>query len=186
MRTVFILIFVSIAGNSLAQNDAPIVWGSKPLEWSDFKAEADQSSHYKAITYSEIKQILDFDKDSLKMTITAEFIQRKSWVAKKSDYLLQHEQLHFDIVEYVVRLFRKSITELSFESYDDIKPKLSELFTKFSDMRKDLQKQYDKDTDHSIIRPQQEKWNEKVKALLEEEAEYAEPYQSIYIGYLRN
>ena len=168
------------------QNHENIIWGDRVIDWKDFKGQADSKSPYKAITYTEFGQFLDFDKDTLTIRITAEFVPTKSWVKEeKSDYLLKHEQIHFDIVEYVARLYRKAVLDHHFESYDEIIPTITGLFKHFSQKRKKLQDDYDLDTDHSRFKPIQNKWNREIEELLIANKDYAATTYKIYIGYLK-
>ena len=185
MRLPLFILVLFITPMCLGQSNGEITWGSRDLTWKDFQGKVDPESPYKAISYTQIHQWYTFNKDTLKFDVSAQFITNRSWVLKKTDRLLKHEQIHFDITEYVTRLFRKELMSLSFNSYDEIKPKIAGLFKEFGQKRKALQKEYDNDTDHSKIVPRQEKWNEKVFNWLEDEEDYSVAKFSLYIGYLK-
>jgi hypothetical protein len=85
--------------------DDTITWdASRKLTWLDFKATPNYESDAVALTASGItfgysvktadQGIVDFSA-----TVEAEFYPNKSWYIKEKgdDYILSHEQLHFDI-----------------------------------------------------------------------------------------
>lgn len=149
-----------------------IVWTTQnQLEWADFKAQPIQNSSRAAsvntgiqyswkLKYVEGEQVLGYE-------VFAYMKPSKSWVkaSNKSDYLLQHEQLHFDITEYHSRKLKEE-----FEAYKlrpSVKRDLNKIYKTIVRERKSMQHQYDKETQHSINKNAQKKWQEKVDQLLQ-------------------
>lgn len=170
-RLVIILSFVFciIYHKSTAQD--MIIWSeNKKVEWQDFKATPDQKSKHSAsintgvkytwkTKYSNGKQILSYE-------VFAYMIPSKSWVksGKENDYILSHEQLHFDITELYARKIKKSFDEYTLKS--SIKKDLKAIYDSLMQQRYNMQKQYDKETNHSIDTTNQKKWQLKIDELL--------------------
>jgi hypothetical protein len=150
------------------QQDAlkTISWAeTRPLTWSDFEATPKPKSGSVALTASGITfgyslktmdaKIIDFET-----WVDAHFYPEKSWYLKdKADRaILKHEQLHFDITELHVRQFRKAISELKVSQ--KIKVQLETLQQAINAEANDMQKRYDKETEHSMNREIQKKWED--------------------------
>ncbi|NOQ70602.1 MAG: DUF922 domain-containing protein [Crocinitomix sp.] len=181
---IFGLLFVSTAFGQADSNI--IVWGERPLEWKDFSGPIEQGSEHIASTRSQLRAPNSWNSDSLTMTITAEFIKDKSWVnGSPSDNLLHHEQLHFDITEYHARLFRKTMANHRFKSYDNVAAEVTALFNERFKIYQAMQALYDNETNHSKNLQAQVEWNIKVAGLLEITNDYKAHTCKVYIGYLK-
>jgi len=85
-----------------------IDWHERPkLQWSDFQGTVAEDSPFAAMTY----WYLYYRWKGNKVLAESCFQTSKSWVreGKESDYLLQHEQLHVDIAQLHIRLFKQKI-----------------------------------------------------------------------------
>lgn len=148
--------------------------GNRLLQWADFKGKPDDSSPYFAYTawrtnvkFSGVR--FNGDKaliDGFEMTM--EFDEKKSWVkkGKETDELLKHEQGHFDVgllyMQEVMRNFPgQQFTRNGFK--EEFKRFIENIHSKYASMGK----LYDEETNHSIQKDQQQKWdaffNEQVK-----------------------
>ena len=160
-KLLFISLFLCIVS---PDRDVTLSWREDlRLTWDDFKGERNTKSDAVAVTASGITfsyavrksgiRIMDF-----KALVVAHFYPEKSWVVKElaDDYILAHEQLHFDITELHVRKLRKRISEIKVsQNLDRI------LNTLHQDMNKQLtemQNQYDTETNNSIDKITQAKW----------------------------
>ena len=86
----------------------------------------------------------------------------------KSQTILHHEQLHFDITEiYSRQLFAK----LSLLSSQKIlsRNEVSKLFTQINDACGEMQDAYDHATRHGTDAEQQNLWSEKIKGWLKDQ-----------------
>lgn len=85
---------------------------------------------------------------------------------------LIHEQLHFDICEYFRRLFLQKIKETSFTP--EVMPAVVKaIFRMVADQRKQMEKDYDRETGSGQKSDMQVKWKDKVQRLLSSTDVYA-------------
>src|SRR5690349_20146346 len=99
----FLLVF------SFSANSQNIIIGgketSRPLVWKDFSGTPDNSSPFFALTGWNLKfryQSVEFNGNDAQLTrfqVQLELDPVNSWVkpGKETDYLLSHEQLHFNM-----------------------------------------------------------------------------------------
>lgn len=160
------------------QTEDTIIWNENyRLSWDNFKAKADSMSDAVALTASGItfgysisqssNRIVDF-----KTTVEAHFYPEKSWFKKlkADDYILSHEQLHFDITELHSRKFRKDISQLRISSR--LKKQLDDLHAKHLKNLSEMQNKYDYETQHSIDTIKQQQWHLYIQMELEKLAYY--------------
>ena len=161
-----------------------LLWGKK-LKWEDFQGEIPKNSEFDALTHSAISLNFDGANVTLNFNIQTVFSPVDSW--KKvgvDDYILKHEQIHFDITEYHSRLLRKKLKTHKFKSFADVEPDVMRIFNEASEAANIMQVKYDKDTNHSIDRKKQAKWNAKVKKLLSKTSSYKKTSFKVSIAYL--
>src|ERR1700733_10251558 len=104
-----ILLVISLCSFE-TKSSSLIDWSAdKRLTWSDFKARPDENSPNAALTGTNIQ--FDFAYSSqtgFTYHITCRFDKNKSWGRVKTDYILSHEQGHFDIAEIYTRKLCKA------------------------------------------------------------------------------
>ena len=158
--------------NDFVQNDDEILWfSSRKLKWEDFKATADTAQrNVEASTYSEIKIVKSsFEEGLPKYVIECNFIKSKSWTRSNDDYVLAHEQLHFDISELFARKARKSFDSLNikkikdFEVYNNIYLNTGKKKDKYQDL-------YDSQVYFDSVK--QKQWIEKISKELDKFEKY--------------
>ena len=149
-----------------------IVWSaSNRLEWKDFRAKPKPSFKAAAITASGItysfSSIARGSAVSAEFKVFAYFYPDKSWYKPQicDDFVLMHEQLHFDITELYARKFRKRLSEITFSL--NIKNEVNDVYTAVLEELHNLQELYDWETTFSINREAQVKWNTKITNQLE-------------------
>lgn len=162
------------------QNDEPVLsWReSNKLSWSDFKAHPDNKLSAVAITASGItfgfsvtqtdkNQVTSFDTD-----VSAHFYPEKSWFKPElaDNYLLDHEQLHFDITELHARKFREQITKL--KNLSTVKQDLRYLNESINRALARMQNTYDDESDYSRNEEAQAKWQAYINTELAKVAKY--------------
>jgi len=171
MRYHFFLLSLFLCFAS-PDNEVTMSWheGLK-LTWNDFKGPKDTKSDAVAVTASGItfsyavrksnSRIVDF-----KVVVEADFYPEKSWVVKElaDDYILAHEQLHFDITELHVRKLRKQISEVKVSQY--LGGVLNTLHQNMNKELAEMQQKHDTETNNSINKEAQEKWAKFVAAEL--------------------
>ncbi|MFH4966074.1 DUF922 domain-containing protein [Gaetbulibacter sp. M235] len=151
------------------QKDEPIItWReSYKLSWNDFKGEANQSLKAVAITASGInfeyyiKQNA-FKAVSFKTKVEACFFPEESWFKPElvNDYILSHEQLHYDITELYARKFRQQLGQLKVSK--TIKNDLESLQKSINEQLAVRQNEYDAETNNSINKEAQLLWQQKI------------------------
>jgi predicted secreted Zn-dependent protease len=146
---------------------------SRKLTWADFKGKPDPNSTNAALTNSTIKAEFGYNDKGLTHSIKCQFNKLLSWGKIKNDYILNHEQGHFDITEAHARLLHKNLIEYVFNSKtvgDDI----GKIHKATMKEHVEMQKQYDLLTNHSLDSAEQKKWDKKIAALLEGLKEYSD------------
>jgi hypothetical protein len=170
----FLKLIVPAQNNSLIDWNAELIdWNAdKKLSWSDFKAPIDQSSPNAALTSTIMKYDMSYNSnDGLTFHIHCQFDKNTSWVRVKTDYILSHEQGHFDIAEIYARKFNKALKE--YKPTSEIKKDINKIYQQTIHEFHDRQVQYDKETNFSINKPEQEEWLKKISSELKELAAYA-------------
>ncbi len=145
-----------------------IPWtSSQPLEWTDFKGKAEKNSDFNAMTYSGIEFKWSSKSSGSDLTLTfnvsSYFDQEKSWVkkGKETAYLLNHEQLHFDITELHARHLKKRCSDFTFSKNYALE--VDSIYKVVQKEKNDMQELYDLESNHSINKEGQIKWNNFVK-----------------------
>src|SRR5688572_27076534 len=86
---------------------------NRRLSWSDFKATPDSKDPLDAITSANIDVKITCQNQKLSYQVTSVFLASDSWSKdKKSEALLQHEQMHFDLTEIHARFLRQKLSSL--------------------------------------------------------------------------
>jgi hypothetical protein len=164
-----------------AQNSQFIEWSPvKRLTWDDYLAKPSSLTDAAAITSTALGVEYHLKNNTLTYTITCRFSKTNSWGRHKTDYILQHEQGHFDITELFARKLAKELKEYKFDprKYQD---DVSKIYKKLMDEKEEYQNKYDKETDFSRNKEQQVEWLEKVKDELDELDEFANYGSSIKV-----
>lgn len=171
------LLFLFVGPTS---NDETMTWNeARKLSWADFKASPDPKSDAVALTASGItfgysvktsnKRIVGYTT-----TVEAHFYPTKSWYIKEKgdDYVLGHEQLHFDITELYVRKFRQQLERLVVNQ--NIKKQMKQIHVAINEALDKTQKEYDAQTNHSINIEAQKYW----ETFIAEELKNLDKYKS--------
>ncbi|WP_347216708.1 DUF922 domain-containing protein [Chryseobacterium sp.] len=178
MKLIFV--FCLLAGNVvLAQK---IIWqeGQK-LVWDNFKSPVNKRSNPNIAAYTNCGWEYSVVKSSnpkspVKIEIKTIFNEDKSWkdVKKINDYILLHEQKHFDIAELFVRKFRKSVTE-KIRNSGDYDRLFKSIYNTVYNEYKNFQIAYDRDTRHGVDEVKQAEYN----AAISQELENLKSYQAL-------
>jgi hypothetical protein len=170
MNKITALVLVIICYSIPLNAQSKIEWSKeKKLMWSDFKGNADEDILAYALTAYKIEILpsdvsVDSDnniKDYAALTVVANFYSNHSWVHTKSDYLLGHEQLHFDIAGLYAYKMRTEFEKLkkqnvaNFDSYALVYAQL------WAECRK-TQEAYDDETKHGQRVEENDNWIEKI------------------------
>tara|TARA_B100000809_G_scaffold245063_1_gene271649 strand:+ start:2449 stop:2991 length:543 start_codon:yes stop_codon:yes gene_type:complete len=166
---VIFLFFLNVFSN----DEVTISWSeSKKLNWTDFKAQVEPHIDAVAVTASGITFSFSVNQSDSKFVdfnavAKAHFYPEQSWYfkGKVDDYILAHEQLHFDITELYVRQLRYNISRLHLSQ--NIKQELRDAHEQANKNLSVMQNDYDTQTDNSISKEQQVSWSKLVKTKLD-------------------
>lgn len=158
--------FSFIPTNDLAEDE--IIWSdSRRLSWDDFKGVPAGKQLTGAVTYSTIKatpKVAGYWNNRVEVEVKAVFRCDRSWArekAKTSEYLLNHEQRHFDIAELYARKIRKALQDyrITPRNYPQIK---AEVIEKLFEEYVEFDKSYDQLTVHGLKSGVQQEWDEQI------------------------
>jgi hypothetical protein len=170
---LFLLTFVPFITFAQPEEDL-INWSSgRKLRWADYLSEPDSRSGAAASTSTLIGFEYHVRDSKLTYTITCKFSKTKSWGRYKNDYILSHEQGHFDIAEIYTR---KLVMALRIYSFDPsgYKNDLRKIYSDIMNDKEKFQQRYDSETDYSRNKLNQEEWLKNIKLLLQESDGYAD------------
>jgi len=167
------------------QTDGYLDWNERrKLTWSDFQAEPPVQSAHAALTNSGINLDLRLENKEFNVKVHARFNPDKSWKRKdieNSEYLLAHEQLHFDLTELYVRKLRKAFLTRRWKENENVYAIFNELYQSNQTLLWKVQDVYDAETEHSINREAQAKWSGAVADSLEMFNEFKQPEIRFFI-----
>lgn len=139
---------------------------NQKLKWSDFQGKSYPNAPEMAMTASSVEYSYSATGSKFKYEVLCKFFPKLSWKqdVELNDYMLQHEQTHFDITELYARLMRKRLSE-EIKVSKDIS-KISTIGKEITIQWKQEQNTYDSETEHSIDTEKQVEWNAKVQERL--------------------
>lgn len=163
MKFKFSLIFTFFILLISAQK---IYWSeNRKLNWNDFKSESNQGKDFMIVAFTNCgfgysAETTTNPKAPVKIKISVFFDSQKSWKMQDNvtDYILLHEQKHFDIAELFGRKLRKKIAE-SIKNSLDYQTKFPTLYKENLAEYKSFQKKYDEETSHGIDKEKQTFYN---------------------------
>lgn len=177
-RLLMVFFLFSSAVGFAQEVEEKILWQeNNPLVWSLFKGDPNMNSPFQAETSSGISQaisvrhtngVIDFDYE-----VESYFQPEYSWVkeGKQSDYLLAHEQLHFDISELHARKLRKALAEYTIGR--NYKKDLQRINEKIQMESNRMQQKFDLESRHSQNKEAEMQWRSFVKSELAQLEQYA-------------
>ena len=156
------------------KDDTSIPWtATRRLTWDDFQSRPDENATNAALTSSKITFKYSYDSDKgFTYNIGCLFEKNGSWGRVRTDYILAHEQGHFDIAEIYARKLNKMIKAYRFNASTAQKD-VPALYQKIMNELAAMQNQYDSDTDFSRDKEQQAAWSEKINRELYKLNEFA-------------
>lgn len=156
-----------------SQDEELIEWSpSRKLTWDDYKAKPDSRSDAAASTTTYLGIDYNISSSSFSYKIQSRFSKTRSWGLHKTDYILSHEQGHFDIAEFFARKLNMKMSAYQFNRKTYEKD-LNKIYGDIQDEKEQMQNDYDKETNHSINKEKQAEWLKKIEKMLEELKTYA-------------
>ena len=180
LKNIFFFIgFISLMSFSFVKDDFILWQENKKLKIQDFKAEnkdtikVNQQQFLGAISAIRIEySSFQRNKNSVPdFSIKTYFDPNESWMLLKNDYVLQHEQIHFDLTELYARKMRKSVESLRQKNITNISIYRKKI-QHWNAMKEKASNQFDADNQDYYIKigqkilfqknPKQEAWKKKV------------------------
>lgn len=180
LKNIFFFIgFISLMSFSFVKNDFILWQENKKLKIQDFKAEnkdtikINQQQFLGAISAIRIEySSFQRNKNSVPdFSVKTYFDPNESWMLLKNDYVLQHEQIHFDLTELYARKMRKSVESLRQKNITNISIYRKKI-QYWNVMKEKASNQFDADNQDYYIKigqkilfqknPKQEAWKKKV------------------------
>lgn len=92
-----------------------VTWSvNRRLSWEDFRGKPDESNPHHALTAANLAVNANCKNQGFTYEVNCVFLPGESWTKnKKSEQLLEHEQLHFDLTEVHARLLRRDLQRLN-------------------------------------------------------------------------
>ena len=174
MKLFFLPLLASLLLSfSVGSDDEKFEWQPpERLTWADFKGVPVPNGDFVASTNSGISFSYSISfrngTPSFSYTVTSYFYPQLSWYVpeKVNDHILKHEQLHFDISELHARKLRKRLSKLSDEMVT--KEKIKKIYNAVEGERRSMQAAFDFESDHSINKKEEQKWQQNIKKLLQQ------------------
>jgi hypothetical protein len=182
VKTFFFLLVLSISRLAFAQSeDLKIYWSEEThLTWEDFQGVPLEKTLFHANTNTGLSYSWGLKGTSQRMELDYKvetfFYPEQSWVqpASKSEYLLKHEQLHFDISELHARKLRKLLANVDGSKLNkDSRDYLNKLYEKIDKERSAMQKAFDKESNHSLNTEAELKWQQFIEEELTKFKEFS-------------
>ena len=180
LKNIFFFIgFISLMSFSFVKDDFILWQENKKLKIQDFKAEnidtikVNRKQFLGAISAIRIEySSFQRNKNSVPdFSIKTYFDPNESWMLLKNDYVLQHEQIHFDLTELYARKMRKSVESLRQKNVTNISIYRKKI-QHWNVMKEKASNQFDADNQDYYIKigqkilfqknPKQEAWKKKV------------------------
>jgi hypothetical protein len=135
---------------------------NRKLTWDDFKAAPVKLGNTAAMTTTHLGFSYNVVNGKVTYKIDCRFEKNKSWGLVKNDWILKHEQGHFDIAEIFARKLNKSVYEYQFNK-STFQKDLDAIYKSVVDEKEKFQQLYDNETDYSRNKSQQEGWFKKIE-----------------------
>lgn len=187
MKSFFLQIIIFLFVNTTkAQMSINILWtdkanleqkntiyynAAKKLIWSDFKGYPTLPEPVAAITASGFgyKSAMHAKngKGEITVSIYCYFDKQNSWVrnGKNTQYILNHEQHHFDITYISAKMFINKVRTATL-TITNMEVLLSKIYNESVAYMNKMQNNYDKETNNGQTKQKQEEWNTFIEAKL--------------------
>jgi predicted secreted Zn-dependent protease len=157
----------------IQRDDDYIKWQEdRRLTWEDFKADPVKMGNTAAMTTTHLGFGYSVMNGQVTYKIDCRFEKKKSWGLVKNDWILKHEQGHFDIAELFARKLNQRTTEYKFNR-SSFKTDLDSIYKAVVEEKEKYQQQYDDETDYSRNKKKQEDWLKKIEEELKETKDWA-------------
>ncbi len=135
------------------------------LTWDDFKSPPRTGTDAVASTSTTLGLNYMLKGGQLEYEITCNFSKKRSWGLVKTDYILAHEQAHFDITELFARKLHQQLMAYT-PNRKTFQKDINTIYENVVKSKEAFQKLYDGETDHSRRRVRQEEWLVRIDDML--------------------
>ena len=153
----------------------------KKLGWSNFKSKINNQRGKDIVAYTHCGWVYSVVKSSnprgaAKVTIETIFNEDKSWKDDKriNDYVLNHEQKHFDVAEIFARKIRKEIID-NIKTTGDYEKYFQKMYSRIVKDYKNFQALYDGVTEHGMNKEKQAEYDTLISNELEQLKNFQKP-----------
>lgn len=148
------------------EGETVIPWtAERKLMWDDFLCEPKKEGDAVASTSTSLGLSYKVRDGQLSFHISCNFSKEKSWGALKTEYILAHEQGHFDITEVHARKLYEALYNYEYNPAT-FKTDIAAIYSRIVKEKEEMQEAYDGLTDHSRRRGVQVEWLERIDGLL--------------------
>jgi hypothetical protein len=170
-----------VALTSLLIPSKYILWEkNKKLTYKDFKGVPNPNEAHSGNTECEFNYFCKYEKKQLKISSKVLFDTENSWLKLNDASLLSHEQVHFDIAEVHIRLFRQRCNNFRFTKAD-FRTQIDSIFNLTDTDCDALQQKYDTETKNGRMTSKQKIWFAKIASKILESNHLADTAQVISI-----
>lgn len=170
-----LLLFFALVPICIPQQKHLIDWKEgERLEWKDFKQRVPPDAPNAALTSSAVGFQFTYGENKFIFHIQCQFDKNQSWGRVKNDYILSHEQGHFDITEIYARKLFKLLSAYTVGDVNTVSRDVNKIYEKTMQELNATQTKYDRETNNSVNRTAQAEWLADIQKQLTELHAYAD------------
>lgn len=163
-----------IAGHERREDAEYVPWlTDRKLIWEDFLCAPKKNTDAVASTSTALGIAYQIKNGELSYQITCNFAKQRSWGSLKTEYILAHEQGHFDITEIYARKLNQMLQDYQLNR-STFQKDINAIYEKVVKGKEDMQQVYDGQTDHSRNKAKQQEWLNRIEQLLADSEPYAD------------
>lgn len=164
--------FTDFEGIPSEVKEEKIIWAEgRKLTWKDFRGVPNGPDSYVASTNSGVSFSFSYrernGQGSVDFAVVSNFYPDLSWYrpSKVTNYILAHEQMHFDISELHARKLRSLLTDIPHDR--EFKEASEAIYERMEVERRQMQEQFDMESDHSNNEDAEYRWRKTVAQQLD-------------------
>lgn len=172
MRLLFVLVVGCLFLGFLPPAEEKIIWEeNRKLSWQDFRGIPNGADPYVASTNSGISFSFSLKESSggteVDYEVQSNFYPELSWYRPQrvNNYILGHEQTHFDISELYARKLRKKLDSVI--ALPNFKESAEIVYNQIEFERRKTQRSFDRESDHSNIKQKEYEWRKHIHSQLQ-------------------
>ena len=144
------------------QKSSYIEWSEdRKLTWNDFMADTPRVASASALASTAIRIDWGYYSDSLRYHIHCRFDRDSSWAKVKNDYILAHEQGHFDLTEIYARRLNRALKQYHADE-KNFRVGVNDIYQEMMRQYSEGQDRYDHETNFSRNHSEEQNWLAKI------------------------